>query len=312
MFWLKLTGPILLILVSFFRVIIAHIWADRRTKKYKNVRRIYISTIILAGIFSIVTISIDDKKSSDTISYLSSLKDTADSTSAILESRELEAKQERKNLLSNIDSLQQMLDPFIKYAMKKYPNSKPNDALQHLENDIRNLKVKTNILEQKSNIVQSFELDLFVIPLSPNEGKNERAFIPPVSAVLWRDKEDSELPALFLKSNWIYCYKNNNNLWQFHFPYHKSEDRPSNKLNISDIEKYKNLQFYSKFLQGVHNSQSIEISINIKINGVLSYSQKINGQISRPVPEYMTISFSNGLAGLSENYKREIESKDLH
>lgn len=150
MFIFKIVGPVLLILAGLFQFFIDHIWTDRRTKSYKNARKIYIGIVILAGIFSIITISVDHTKSKDTISYLTTLKKTADSTLAISEIRELEAKQDRSNLLKNIESLRQKLNPFIALAQSKYPNLETDDALRYLRQDLQELKNKTDNLQKQT------------------------------------------------------------------------------------------------------------------------------------------------------------------
>lgn len=153
--FLKILSPILVILLTALQFYYDHKNSDRRTKRYKRTKIVFLIAIIIAMIFSGITIYIDHLNSLELNNEVSSLKNIQIISDSLAINRESGAKLERGNLEKQILKLQENLFPFINLALQKYPNKDSSEALKQFYQDIKQLKEKATQLEERTSYLES-------------------------------------------------------------------------------------------------------------------------------------------------------------
>jgi hypothetical protein len=130
---LKLTFQILLGVATLCAILIDYKYTDKRTRKFKILRRLVLILAIIIFIFNLGLTYYDDReKNAEALA----LKVTIDSV-----------KFELKN---ESDSTRKLIKPFLDLATSSYPNLPTTDALNKLRFDVEDLKVSTIGLEDKT------------------------------------------------------------------------------------------------------------------------------------------------------------------
>ena len=144
--------------IIFIIAIIEKFWSKEISKR-KKVKWIFFSLLVLSLAFSFFTIIWDDI---DTTANLTkqrelqnalvkkndSLKIQIDSLMKLTQANEINSGNRSVVLQAKISDLNDKLEPFIKLAVKKYPEMKIEDALEKLQNDI----IETKKLAQPNTI----------------------------------------------------------------------------------------------------------------------------------------------------------------
>lgn len=150
---IKIVGPTLVLLITLLQVYFDKI-IDKRTRKYKRAKNGLLIVIIIAILFSITIVIIDDSNSKETINQLEKINSSLSESNKNSIKQEQLAKEERAALENRIISLNEKLDPFLKVALEKYPNQNENVALQNLIKDFHDLERKTEHLNNREYFVK--------------------------------------------------------------------------------------------------------------------------------------------------------------
>ncbi|MFA5835215.1 MAG: hypothetical protein WDA22_17180 [Bacteroidota bacterium] len=172
---LKLLGSIILFIIA----IVEKYWS-KEISKNKYIKRGFLVLLILSLLFSAFTIILDDietnislKKQEDVQAELirknDSLKIQLDSLLKVINNSEKNSGDRSLILQSKISEVKDKLEPFIKLAVKKYPNLKIDEALEKLQNEIietKKLAQPNAIRFHKKEVTQNtdgYTLKLFFI-----------------------------------------------------------------------------------------------------------------------------------------------------
>ena len=152
---IKILAPVIVILITLVQYYLDHKYSDRRSKKYRHTRVVFLIVIGAALIFSSITIYLDAVSSNELKERINSFRIFSEQSDSLANLREDNAKLERKNLEKQIDELNTQLTPFLELALKKYPNMKPYEALNQLHNEIREIRKQTSILQEKTDYIET-------------------------------------------------------------------------------------------------------------------------------------------------------------
>lgn len=141
--WLQIIGILGILCMSLLEYVVNHKWRDKRTKEYRKSSKILLILILLFGAISVASVCID---------YQNNSKNLQD-----VERREIKAISQRDEIRSKLLKIESQLAPFIKLATKKYQQVAPEKALENLANEIRDLRLKTLQLEQKTTNLETRE-----------------------------------------------------------------------------------------------------------------------------------------------------------
>jgi len=132
---LKLIASVLIFVIA-----LVERFYNKEVSKRKKVKRIFLTLLILSLLFSVVIIIIDDVENKNKHDYVvqrnDKLKTQIDSLIRITQTSENNATDRDIILQSKINELNDKLEPFVKLAIKKYPNMKIEDALSKLQLDL--------------------------------------------------------------------------------------------------------------------------------------------------------------------------------
>lgn len=123
MLWLKLAGPIFLLLSVGAQHSLDYIWHDKRTKVHHRIRVVLICFQIIVGVLTIIVVANEHK--------------TTEKQNITLD-----------QISKQVVVLNGQLTPFIQLALKKYPNLPESTALDQLATEIADLKYRTSSLEK--------------------------------------------------------------------------------------------------------------------------------------------------------------------
>ena len=164
MLFLKLLAPLVMLVIAVLRFTLQHRWRDKRTRKYKRTTTGLVCLFVVGFLITVSIVVQDHRTSEQQDRRLIELLDAAETQAEEAEKREVEAKQERAMLQTEIGSLQSRLDPFVKIAQARYPEVNSDSALEQLSNEIAALRDKTTRLESATQQIASRD---FFQPLDP-------------------------------------------------------------------------------------------------------------------------------------------------
>lgn len=152
---IKILAPVIVILITLVQYYLDHKYSDRRSKKYRRMRIVFLIVISVALIFSSITIYLDDISSNDLKDQISSLQKYYEESDSLASLREDNAKLERNNLNKQIEELSTQLTPFLEIAVIKYPNLRPDEAMNQLQNEIKDIRKQTSALQEKTDYIEN-------------------------------------------------------------------------------------------------------------------------------------------------------------
>lgn len=152
MIFLKLLAPILVWVIALLQIALNMKWSERSWKQ-KSVTITLLFVMTLASGIT-VAIVVEDKQSRKELT--TQLADLGTAAKAA-EERELEAKQERAGLQSELETMQSKLDPFVRIAQARYPDVSSEAALRRLATNISTLRRRTTSLETETRQLASRE-----------------------------------------------------------------------------------------------------------------------------------------------------------
>jgi hypothetical protein len=156
--FLKLLGSLILFLVT----ITEKYWSKEIPIK-KRYKKAFLFILIFSFLFSVVIVIVDDNSTSSTIENQKasqtelirkndSLKYQLDSVLKVINENEKNSGSRNIVLQYKLNELNDKLDPFIKLAIKKYPNMKIEDALAKFEYDLKEQKDKLSTIAEYSEV----------------------------------------------------------------------------------------------------------------------------------------------------------------
>lgn len=159
MIFIKIIAIISTFLAGLIQIALEYRWHDKRTKKHKRVRSLLICFMILGVLVATISVIWDDRQSEEreqrAIDDRVKIKADLNSLQAkydqqVLEARSFEhaATQQRKQLESQIEGLQDKLEPFVTIATNRFPGQYDEKiALSKLANELRELESRTKKIE---------------------------------------------------------------------------------------------------------------------------------------------------------------------
>lgn len=151
--WFKITLQLLIGVSALLAIYLDYKWYDKRTKLFKRARNFLITTTIVSLLGSLAITTIEEKK--QTIEK----KQLTDNLSALRDS--LATIKEIGLKLNN------QIEPFLELAREKYPNLPIEQALRKLEEETKELQLKTDILEEKEITRNDKEIELVKLKRTP-------------------------------------------------------------------------------------------------------------------------------------------------
>lgn len=133
---LKLFIYILSGISTLLTLLIQLVWHDKRTIKYKRLRRLLILVTLISYFCGVFILCKDHKTSSENNLNLNNKIDSLIINSAHLKETYDSLDYQLDSILIHLDNFDSILNPFYNLAAKRYPNLDSNKALEKLRNEI--------------------------------------------------------------------------------------------------------------------------------------------------------------------------------
>jgi hypothetical protein len=154
LFILKITFPILTLIIAFIKLELQNKWKDKRRKKYKLIKRSLQLSMVLTAILSIVLMLTSESKFNLILKNQSILITQMEKSKIAAEEREALAVNQRENLEILFLKFEKQIIPFIEIGTKHYPNKSTEQALAKTLDDLKNTTHKIVPVEERLNSIK--------------------------------------------------------------------------------------------------------------------------------------------------------------
>lgn len=154
MLWLKVLAPIITLAAALLKISLQYKWSDKGSKQHYWISRFLIFLIILGTIATVFIVYQDDKSTYSLQNTVDDIKEQHANEIKAATEREKNAIKERAALQNQLVDMNLKIDPFIELAKTRYPKETIDSALQKLIDDISKLENKTDIIKEKTDLLE--------------------------------------------------------------------------------------------------------------------------------------------------------------
>lgn len=196
---IKILSPILILAIGIINIALIcwPKWKDGRTNLHRYARKILVPIMICLAIFSSLTVFFDNETMKNLINIAKNLTLEA----KLAKERENSAQEERARIEKRLASLQKDFQPIQQFLTAYYPNTKMEDIIKKLEEDISTVREKTNILENHALPREISERQENILLEKLKEGAGYRVRIATISNTEARQFA-KKLRSIFQKAGW--------------------------------------------------------------------------------------------------------------
>ncbi len=151
---LKISFPIITLIIALINLGLQHRWKDKRTKKHKIIKRFLIFSMVLTALLSIVFIKISENEFKQILNNQINLRIEA-------EARDSLARKQRDRLENRLTNIEKKFEPFVMMGKRIYPKKSSEEALNNILIDLNNLanSIKKTEARLNSNLISSISIE---------------------------------------------------------------------------------------------------------------------------------------------------------